>query len=297
MKFEVQRAADFILDTTQPEALRAIEFFTLIVALHSGQSVASVTGHKASSDQNSLILKVSRKILTNAKLLAALKFLDQIEDDLIEHDSKRAISLRTFADHDEFREIFDEVILKSGSWNRIRFTAGLRDFENDVDDWRKQGRNIARVLDFSVRFVPDPEKRRQTGGITMATDIVTSSEGRAFFGTSIGSTEMEKAWARLKSASPFLYLLYRQKYSYFLKGIANKGFAKKWRMRIINRGDLLRFFDAYNATAHHLKSRGYHFTLLRLPSEPRSSDFDIVAFKRNEKNAKALLRAIEDYRK
>ena len=296
MKFEVQKAVDYILDQRNSRHLRAIELFAFLVALHLGRSSVKVSGRRASQPQNevNLVFDVSKRQLRAARMLAAMKMLDQLETDwAVEHEGQEP-TMEKMAKLEGYEEVFNQIILKNGSWYRIRHLQSIRDLEDDLSEPRRQARSIARIIELSCRFVPNPKKPKQLGGVTMATDIVTS---RSYFKVAVKDSTLEEWWSDRQSAAPFFYLMYVQKYPFFLGKIVGRRFARRYMARVDDRTTLLEFFAAYNAVVQQLGQRGYNYTALQLPksSVTRSLSFD--PFRHGSSSEREVLAAIESYRK
>ena len=296
MKYKIQAAVSYIIDDTKPASLRAIKLFTLFVVLHTGISTAKVTGHKASEAENSLILRVSKKTVQAARLLAAMKFLDRIETEWKEANPGQRTSLKKMSQIPEYREIYDKVILRNGSWYRIRYTEGLRQFEADLQKTLKKARDVACVIDFSACYIPSKDRPKLLGSITMAIDIVTSGDAKSFFGTSVSDSQLEAAWKDMKSAAPFFFLLYFQKYDYFWNLIAGKKFDARWLNRAQDTSALIEFFSAYNAVVERIKPYRYHYTMLALP-DCAKADLSLSKYDPSNKKVMGVLVAIDNYRK
>jgi hypothetical protein len=67
-----------------------------------------------------------------------------------------------------YKDVFNQIILKNGSWNRIRHLQSIRDLEDRLSEPRRRARRIARIIEFSCRFVPNPSKPKRLGGVTMS---------------------------------------------------------------------------------------------------------------------------------
>jgi hypothetical protein len=81
LKFNLQDSVDYILNSSNPPALRAVELFTFLIVLHLGRPTRKISGRNATYETSSLILEVSAKTVVNARMLAAMKFLDRVEHD------------------------------------------------------------------------------------------------------------------------------------------------------------------------------------------------------------------------
>jgi hypothetical protein len=294
-KFDIQKAVRRITDAERPTHERAIELFTLLVAIHAGKSQANVTSH-AAFDNETLVISVPRSVLRQARLLAAMKFLDQIESQWQIDNPARKPFLTRIATIEEFRTIYDNVIVKQGGWNKIRFLGDVRELERQINDWKRRARDVARIVEFSARFRENKAKPRHLGGVTMAFDIVSSKAGQRYFGTRTKRSQLQVAWKHFRCQAPFFYLLYTQKYQYFLKMIAGKNFASKWAVRANDRAKLLEFFAAYNAVARQLMPRNYRYSELELPSDTPEPKIDFEPFPETDKKAREVLREIADYR-
>jgi hypothetical protein len=128
MKFDVQKAVGYVLDEQNSPQLRAIELFALLVALHVGRSRVKVSSRNGSRPQNesNLALDVSERRLRAAKMLAALKMLDQLETDWIAENGGQEPTMERMAKLEGYKDVFNQIILKNGSWNRIRLAEHSR---------------------------------------------------------------------------------------------------------------------------------------------------------------------------
>jgi hypothetical protein len=298
LKYDLQAAVDFITDPTKPSPLRAIEFFTFLVAIHACGPTAPITGSGKFEPGNSLVVIVSRKLIKDARLLAAMKFLERMEADWMEANPKRRPRLQRMAKLPDYALIYDKVILKNGGWYKLRYTTGLRDLEDEIRGWKKHARNVARIIEFSTRFKPRPDKPKQTGGPTMAIDIITHDAIRKYFGTTLKSTQLYPAWQRAKSVAPFLYLLYVRKYPYYLKLIAGKELPRRLVDKVSDRERLIDFLRAYNSVVQQLRPRNYHYTELKLPDgETHGQPLIFEAFSASDPNQSVVLDEIFSYGK
>ncbi|MGM4872898.1 hypothetical protein AB7645_16980 [Bradyrhizobium sp. 956_D2_N1_5] len=294
MKYNIQEAVDFITDKEKPDALRAIKLFALIFALHAGKSEAKITGHAASEQENSLIINVSIRLMRDAELLAAMKFLDHLETEWLASHSGQQPTIQEMAKICEYSQLYNEMILRHGGWKRIRYFDGLRDLEARIEDFKPKAKDVSRIIEFSARFASNPKKSRQKGGVTMGIHILSTKSGRDYFFTRTKKSQLEVNWARLKAAAPFHYLLYVEKHPFVLNAIAGKNFARKWLRRVQDRNRLLEFFAAYNTVAAQLRPRQYFYSPLRLPEDIVST----IAFKPiDAREGAKVLAVIDRYRR
>jgi len=296
MKYDIQKAVDYVLDQQNSRQLRAIELFALLVALHVGRSRVKVSGRKASRAQNeaNLVLDVSKRQLRAAKMLAAMKMLDQLQTDWVAENDGQEPTMERMAKLEGYEEIYNQIILKNGSWYRIRHLQSIRDLEDELSEPRRRARSIARIIEFSCRFVPNPSKPKQLGGVTMATDIVTRV---SYFKVEVKDSTLEEWWRDQQSAAPFFYLIYVQKYPFFISKIVGKHFAQRYLARIGNRTTLLEFLSAYNCVVKHLSQRGYNYTPLQLPDLSEAPSLSFCPFRNRSSDERKVLEAIDEYRK
>jgi len=296
MKFDLQDSIDFILDKNNSAQLRAVELFTFLVALHLGRSATTISGHGSLKNEcPSLTLKIPAKIVRTAKVLSAMKFLDLIEQDWKSKKGKNAkLSIRDLSQVREYEQIIDRVIFENGSWYKLRFLDSIRDLESDLFDWKRRARNVARIVEFSFRFEPNPKKPKQTGGVTMATDIVTKAP---YFKVNKKKSQLEQSWSTLRSAAPFFYLIYVQKYPFYLKKLAGTLVAKRFLAMVADQEVLLEFFASYNSLIQVLGDRGYHYTPVVLPKDMKGRPLTRDLFSKNKAPESAALGMIERYGK
>ena len=170
----------------------------------------------------------------------------------------------------------------------------IRDLEDKLSEPRRRARPIARIIEFSCRFVPNPSKPKRLGGVTMATDIVTSV---SYFKVGVKDSTLEEWWRDQQSAAPFFYLIYVLKYPFYLNKIVHKHFAQRYLARIGNRTTLLEFLSAYNCVVQQLSQRGYNYTPLQLPDLSETPCVRFCPFRNGSSDERKVLEAIDGYRK
>jgi hypothetical protein len=296
MDFNLQEAIDHIVDTQRTPELRAIEFFTFLVALHLGRSKTKVTGFSSPANKSpSLILKITEKGIRDAKILCAMKFLDRIEQGWkIKNGQDVVPTIRDMIKIPAYEAILNQVILSNGSWYKLRYLDSVRDLEHKLAIRKKRARDVSRIIEFSFRFDANPLKRKQRGGVTMATDIVTRAP---YFKVGVKKSQLEEAWSHLRSAAPFLYLIYVQKYPYYLKKISGTQLAERLLAMIANQDRLLEFFAQYNFLIEALRERGYEYDRVNLPGNFVCTALKRDPFRRTSPAERAVLDEIVSYRK
>jgi hypothetical protein len=295
MQFNLQKSVDYIFHADHSPRLRAIELFTFLVVLHGGASRTMIAGHRRPKrGDSSLVLDVPQKLTRAARVLLAMNFLDRIEHDWKQKTGSNSLPVfRKMIEIPEYEEIANDVIVANGSWYKLRSLESGRDLKSELGDWKRQARSVARIIEFSFRFEPNPKKPRQLGGVTMATDIVTNVP---YFRVKVKDSQLEKAWSRLQSAAPFLYLIYVQKYPFYLRNIAGSSLAERFLAMVSDRARLLEFFAQYNALIGELRNRGYKYDRLQLPKTAKSEPLS-NPFRSTNKEERAVLEEIDCYRK
>jgi hypothetical protein len=294
MKVDIQKAVDFILDDSKDRYLRAIKLFEFLVALHLGKPRLKITDKKTPPppDETNLTLDVSDEDLRAARMLAGLKMLNQLEDDWEAANPNKKATLRRMIEVKSYSEIHNKIILKNGSWYRIRHLPSIRSFEDQLWRPRWEARRVARIIEFSCRFVFNPAKRKQLGGVTMAIDIVTTMK---YFKPRVKKSTLEKYWSWHQSAAPFFYLIYVRKFPFHLAGIVHAKFAKRYLSKINNRSVLIEFFQSYNAVVEQLRPRGYRYTPLKLPASPITATVQFEQFSNSKHEEREVLDEIAAY--
>ena len=292
MKFDVQKAVDYILDERNPRRVRAIELFAFLVALHVGYSHGQVSGRRGARQIN-VVLDVSEGKLRAARMHAAMSMLDQLETDWVANNKGQEPTLERMAKVEGYEEIYNQIVLRNGGWHSVRRMQGIEDLEDDLEEPRRSARNVARIIEFSCQFIPNPSKPKQLGGVTMATDIVTCTR---YFDVEVKDSTLEEWWSNQQSAAPFFYLIYVQKYPLFLNKIVSSRFAQRYLARIDDRPTLLDFFSAYNSVVQQLRRRGYNYTLLQLPDFSMTTSLNFCPFRKRNREEREVLDAIENYR-
>ena len=88
----------------------------------------------------------------------------------------------------------------------MRYLPTVREFENKLEG--SGANHIGHVIDFSLHFSPNPQKPHQTGGLTMAREIVLRSP---YFSIPAGKTWFSQKWSLLRPVAAFDFLIYLQK--------------------------------------------------------------------------------------
>jgi hypothetical protein len=296
MDYNLQEAIDHVVDAQRTPELRAIDFFTFLVALHLGRSKTKVTGFSSPANRTpSLILKITDKTIRDAKMLCAMKFLDRIEQDWkIKHGQDVVPSIRDMIKIPAYEAIINQVILSNGSWYKLRYLDSVRDLEHKLAIRKRRARDVSRIVEFSFRFDANPLKRKQRGGVTMATDIVTSAP---YFKVGVKESQLEEAWSHLRSAAPFLFLIYVQKYPFYLNKISGTRLAERLLAMVADQDRLLEFFAHYNYVIRALQERGYRYDAIISPSNIKCASLKRDPFRPSSPAERAVLDEIENYRK
>ncbi len=214
---------------------RAIRLFEFQVSLFYPYSFKKLA---ASQDD----VAAPTKKLRTARIFAAMKILEQIEADLKLKKNCSVISIRELATDEDYRAVFDEMMVTAGGWSQIMGTQSVRKFANDIRALREEARVAANIVDFSYRFSGHYagkifDKRRNPGGVQAAKYVVRQS-----YKPHVGRSTMKNRWRKYQSPAIFLYLMLNQKMDVEPPRANSKSFLKRLLQQADNLDELQRLF-------------------------------------------------------
>ena len=192
----------------------------------------------------------------SARLLAALKLLENHEAKILAAGENRTISWRALSNDPDCAEIFDKVILRSGGWREIRNIWRTKTFDEDLKARRDEARDAIKIVDFSYRFaVLRPDDKRKAGA-TMARSIICSSPS---YNYDQGLSTLKTRWREYGQTAALLYLIFAQKFDLMPRFIGSADFSERLLEQAADVGHLTLFFQAYRHLCEVLRNRGYRF--------------------------------------
>ena len=255
MLFNVTRAVNFILDDRKSRYFRAIKLFELHVAICLANGYPR-TSRMAASQDNSLpspvVVRVSKRKMYDAKMFATIKLMEHLEQRVKEEWGTISADILTW--DPEWTKLFDKKFVRCGGFSRARYLPHVVDYDIELWEAKRRAKKVAQLIDFSLRFEPDPTKPKQIGGITMARTIVAESN---YFDVRCTERTLETYWKKFEPVAAFLPLIFLKKYPASPLRLSKTKFAEKLLARLDDRYTLLSFFADYNATVARLQARGY----------------------------------------
>ena len=145
------------------------------------------------------------------------------------------------------------------------------DYDDELWEIGRKAKDVAQLIDFSLRFEPCPKKPKQTGGITMAKTIATTrARGRpgvvkepgthastAYFKIRRSKRTLQTYWKWFEPVAAFLPLIFFKKYPAWPLRVSGTKFAEKLLARLDDKDTLSDFFAEYNANVARLRTRRY----------------------------------------
>lgn len=264
MLFNVTKAVNFILDEKIYRYYRAIKLFELSVAIHLADGFPKKIITIASDDNSSsdVIVRVSKQKLHDARMLATVKLLEYISEPLKCKNGK--VSTKLLAQDPDWCKLFDKQFVRFGGFRRARHVSAARKFDDDLRNAKQKAKKLAKVIEFSLRFKPDPRSQKKIGGITMARLIVSESK---YLNVGCKERTLENYWPKFEPVVAFLPLIYLKKYPAWPLRVSTTKFADKLLSRLDDKNTLINFFAEYNANVLRLQGRGYKLqSLAGLPT-------------------------------
>lgn len=199
----------------------------------------------------------------NARLFAAIKLMEQLEQEMKTGQSLSNLSLKDLASNNEYCRIFDEVIEPTGGWRRIRRMLKDRQFDDDIGARIDEAQAVAKVIDFSYRFanLKNDKGYRGRGGVSLARYVVRTALS---YNSDLSLSTMKTRWRNYGSASAFIYLLLINGYSFRPRRVSTKQFAARLLQQTQDEQTLRQFFCAYQHSTNVLGASGYTFPKLSL---------------------------------
>jgi len=286
MKFNVQKATNFLLNEDNSVPRRAIKLFELMIALHFRKATKRITlkngklqvhlrtrikqgkppmtgplPNKTNQHDTDLHISIFKKQIVNARLLMMSKILDHIETEWRTQNDNGTPTLRQLAKIPQFCDLYDEVFLAQGGWRRIRYVESARLLNDRLDNNESRINQAAgEIIDHALRY-RGKRKRLLNESLHM---VATSAERR----TEIRNPKTLRRFFHSKyPAAPFLYLLQKRRteFDIGLQNITGSSVARRYLDMAADIHDLRVWFQRYNEIAELLNNRGFSYKLLDLP--------------------------------
>ena len=239
MSLDLDETASILTDDVESIYLRAIRLFEFQICLFFPRALST---EKIDNRQ------------ANARLLAALKFLEDFE--IAAKDNKKAVSLKKLAANSDYAEIFDKIILKTGGSRGIRSVAQSNEFDKQIKLRRRQAGVVTKLVDFSYRFARLNIKSRAKGGVTMARSIISTAPSYKY---KKKISTIKSRWREYGRTAGFLYLLAVQRFELIPCPVTSNSFTKRLLKQANDIAHIREFFQAYQHLCDILNARGYRF--------------------------------------
>ncbi|THD63775.1 MAG: hypothetical protein E7813_17435 [Bradyrhizobium sp.] len=201
----------------------------------------------------------SEALQRHARVFAAIKILEHIEK-LSGLEDRASLTERLKLPG--YSEIAN-VIFQAGGWRRIRSLWNTREFDEQLAIRMGEAKSVARLADFSYRFVRLKPNDLRRGLSTMARHVVKEiNKNKAGFSESTIKTR----WREYKSTAAFDYLVLIQKIGSKPLKLSKKHFVENLLRQASDVEQLRYFFAAYVEVSKVLRPRGF-------PSDPISGPF------------------------
>jgi hypothetical protein len=237
-----------LIDDKDSARRRAIRLFEFQVAVFDPYSFRQLVASK--NDQ-----RAPSKLLRTARIFAAIRFLEAIEEKLQQENPAKPVSIAQLAENTDFQTIFDDEIAPNGGWRQIRNSRSVRSFDKKIKNQRKKANAVANYIDFSYRYDQyciDPKRK---GGITAACSVVRTASS---YQSKMSRSTSKKRWSDFHSTAPFLYLLLKQSFDLAPPRVGSLDFSETLLKQVTDITILRCFFRAYQQLCEALKRQGYN---------------------------------------
>jgi len=265
--FDIDAAVNEVLDATKTKYDRAIRLYELMVVIHLCKG--SPPSSEANSGRGGFKVRVKTRDLRTARHFAVMRIMEHLQQGLHERSRPSDIAplLSAFVS-EPFRHLYDDVFITNGGWKRVRSLPTQRDFQRQIKEAHVE--DVGKLIDFSMRFVPNPLKPRRKGRITMACEIVVraSEEGLKEFHVHDRKTVLKTRWRSLKPVAVVHYMIHIQKLGMRPPTLAKDKFPERLINAVTRSKRIRNFFLIYNEVCGRLAERGYNFQRLTLEGIP-----------------------------
>lgn len=261
VSFDINRAAAILLDPSVRRSERAKTLYLLQVAIHTCLPESS-TGKSTAT----LLVLMRSKTARQARALVLVRLLETFEKAWMDKYKKKA-DILLLAQRPEYRMLHNQFSQIKG-WEVIRHTPAVREFQVQLERAVFEATQTAKLIAFSLRFVPDKQRSRHRGGISTACELAPLAkeypEGKPFkLGRAIST--LKTYWPRHKQVAAFLYLARFEKHKLLqMPKLFSPRFASQLLGLVDDRATIVDCFAKYNLICLRLQARGYQNKLLDL---------------------------------
>ena len=242
----------FLIKDTEStsQLLRAIRLFEFQIALFYPYSFTRLLASESD-------VTAPTRRLRAARLFAAIKILEKIEADIKQQKEVSVISIQDVSSEENFRTIFDGVIIPNGGWRRIRHLTSASAFDKNIKNNGHEAQAVANIIDFSYRFsihgkgLPH-DGRRNPGGVDSARYIAQNA-----YWPSMARSTIKNRWRKYRPSAIFLYLLLKHKFDLQPPRVTSKNFVESLLRQANDVKEIRDFFRAYQLVRAALSNLKY----------------------------------------
>jgi len=272
IKYNIARHIDYILDTKNPKARRAVRLYQIQVAILLGVRLKPFQQKKR--EQFGSWLRVPRSILLASKCVSTMRLLEYYaKKKFPNHDIYYPLrKMRSYSNSRDILKIFSSYAM----WKNIGYSLSWHDLDRELIRRRRNQKTFAALYDISVRYNDDMK-------IGPKCNVTTAA-------TILSYTAKEREYAVIRSHYPYLQsrdtaFTYKDKKDYlscfiwldhyygrYMRPLRpfDQRFAEKLLRKVDDVEGLERFLGQYEAVRGRLLSNGYKPLKMRLqrPIEP-----------------------------
>jgi hypothetical protein len=265
--FDIGAAVGFVLDNKNNAYDRAIKLYELMIAIHLCKGKPYDLHEKSEPTRFSVI--VSSKDICDARHFAVIQLMGYLhKTSSFKARFRRSSPVLGDMLNIEFRNLYNGAFLQNGGWRRILSLPTAREFQLSINEAHVT--YIGQLIDFSMRFKPNPLKPHQKGGITMALAITQRQEVVVSDHSAIPErrTALGARWKKLQPVAVFSYLTYIQRLGMWPPGLTNARFPERLLKAVRRQSQLQNLIFRYNEACDRLTERGYTFKRLTMGGIP-----------------------------
>jgi hypothetical protein len=250
MIMSLEHIVERLIDESKSSYSRAIDLFEFQTAVYRPKA----SFQRLIATQRDA--RAPTKVLRTARIFAAIRILEKIEEDLREKRDSSVVSLRDLAADEDYRSIFDDVIATNGGWRRIRQSQSVMAFDESMKCRKKEAKPAAKIVDFSYRYSKHLSSskypgKKNPGGVEAAKYVVRKAYN---FGK---KTTIKNRWKGYKVTAVFVYLLLMRDFDFGPPRVGSRKFVEVLLRQVSNIDGLRKFFCAYQEVQGVLSKLNY----------------------------------------
>jgi hypothetical protein len=254
MMYDLQKNYAKITNKNKSLYMRSYRLYQFCVAVYLSTGTFYGLGFGIRSD-----FIVSRRLMRTARVVAASRLMNAIKKDT-EESGVSSKSLRSKLNQNADYRFLMDAFLRNDGWRRM---IDVSWFNDELLRARLEGQQIAKMIDFSLRYKTHANTEARTGGVGAALEFAPYINDLHL---NTNSTDLGFCWRAIGHSGIWFWINTVYKYRMRPPAVNSSNFKEILFERLE-----LEYFEAavaaYNAIYPLLSSQGYKERLQQLPSQ------------------------------